>query len=235
MSRGSLALAWVGGGAFVASLLYFLYFYFVDLGRPVAPGDWIRPLTVDVALFALFSVHHSLMPRARLKQWFASVAPAALERTTYVWTASILLALVCLTWRDVPGVLYHVRGVWGWLLRLIQVMGIALIIRASARLDMLDLAGIRQVQAAAHHPRQAMPLQLTGPYALVRHPIYLGWVAIVFAAPHMTANRLAFAAISAVYLVIGTAFEEQSLEHEFGENYREYKRKVRWRIVPGIY
>jgi protein-S-isoprenylcysteine O-methyltransferase Ste14 len=175
------------------------------------------------------------MPRAAMKRWFASVAPPAMERTAYVWIASILLAMVCLLWRDVPGLVYDVRGIWGWLLRLIQVMGIGLTIRASARLDMLDLAGIRQVQAATHHQRQPMPLQLTGPYALVRHPIYLGWVAIVFAAPHMTANRLAFAAISTIYLVIGTALEERSLEQAFGDSYREYQRKVRWRIVPGIY
>lgn len=235
MSRGSLGLAWVGGGAFVASLLYFLYFYFIELGRPVAPGGWAPALTVDVILFTVFALHHSLMPRASMKRWFASVAPASLERSAYVWIASILLALVCLLWRDVPGQIYSIRGPWGWFLRLIQVLGIGLTIRASARLDMLDLAGIRQAQAASHHPRQPMPLRLTGPYALVRHPIYLGWLAIVFAAPHMTANRLAFAVISTIYLVIGTALEERSLEVEFGESYREYQRKVRWRILPGVY
>ncbi len=226
----------MGGGAFVASLLYFLYFYFMLLGLPVsgAPG-WARPVAVDAALFGLFGIHHSLMPRARMKRWFASVAPPSLERSAYVWVASILLAAVCFFWRDVPGVVYDVRGTWGWLLRLIQLMGIALTIRASARLDVLDLAGIRQVQAFVRHSRQPAPLHMTGPYALVRHPIYLGWLAIVFAAPHMTANRLAFAVLSTVYLVIGTALEERSLEQAFGESYREYKRKVRWRIVPGVY
>lgn len=235
MSRGSLALAWIGGGAFVASLLYFLYFYFVRLGRPVAPGGWAAPVAVDVLLFAAFAVHHSVMPRAAVKRWFSSVAPAPLERTVYVWIASILLALVCLLWRDVPGLVYDLRGAWGWVLRLIQVMGIALIVRASARLDVLDLAGIRQVQGTTHHPRQPAPLQLTGPYALVRHPIYLGWIALVFVSPHMTANRLAFAVISTIYLVIGTELEERSLRQAFGESYREYERKVRWKIVPGIY
>lgn len=235
MSRLHLIAAWVGGAAFVASLLYVLYFYFVVLGAAVPPGPWAGPVAMDVALFAVFALHHSMMPRQAMKQWFASVAPAPLERTVYVWIASILLAVVCLAWQNVPGVAYHVTGAWGWVLRLLQFAGIALSIRASARLDVLDLAGIRQVQASLRHPRQPMPLQLSGPYTLVRHPIYLGWVAMVFAAPNMTMNRLAFATISTLYLVIATPLEERSLEQAFGESYREYRRQVRWRIVPGVY
>lgn len=235
MSRLHHLAAWVGGAAFVASLLYFLYFYFVRLSTSVPLGGWGRPLAIDVALFGGFALHHSIMPRRRVKAWFASLAPAALERTVYVWTASILLAVVCLAWQDVPGMAYHVTGPWAWVLRGIQLAGVALTIRASARLDVLDLAGIRQVQASPRHPRQPMPLQLSGPYTLVRHPIYLGWVAMVCAAPDMNANRLVFATISTLYLVVATPIEERSLEQAFGESYREYRRKVRWRIVPGIY
>jgi methanethiol S-methyltransferase len=235
VSRLHLIAAWVGGAAFVASLLYFLYFYFVRLGWPVSGGDWIQPLAIDLALFGIFVAHHSLMPRRRMKQWFASHAPAPLERTVYVWVASLLLAFVCVAWQDIPGTAYKVTGAWAWVLRLLQVAGIALTIRASARLDVLDLAGIRQVQAPARHPRQPMPLQMGGPYTLVRHPIYLGWIAMVFAAPDMTWNRLAFATISTLYLLTATPIEERSLEQAFGESYREYKRKVRWRIVPGLY
>lgn len=235
MSRLHLSVAWVGGAAFVASLLYFVYFYFVRLGWPVEPGGWAQPLAIDVALFGVFVAHHSVMPRRGMKRWFASIAPAALERTTYVWVASILLGVVCLAWQDIPGLAYDIRGAWAWVLRLLQLAGIALTIRASARLDVLDLAGIRQVQAPSHHPRQPMPLQMSGPYTLVRHPIYLGWIAMVFAAPHMTVNRLAFATISTVYLILATPIEERSLEQEFGESYREYQRKVRWRIIPGVY
>ena len=39
-------------------------------------------------------------------------------------------------------------------------------------------------------------LQISGPYRLVRHPLYLGWLLAVFGAAHMTGDRLMFAAIS---------------------------------------
>jgi protein-S-isoprenylcysteine O-methyltransferase Ste14 len=57
----------------------------------------------------------------------------------------------------------------------------------------------------------------------------------VFATPHLTGDRLAFAAISTSYLVAAVPFEERSLRRSFGEAYTRYARAVRWRIVPFIY
>ena len=74
-----------------------------------------------------------------------------------------------------------------------------------------------------------------GPYRWMRHPIYFGWVLMVFATPTMTASRLLFASISTLYLVLAIPFEERGLIAEFGAAYAEYQRKVRWRIVPGVW
>ena len=65
----------------------------------------------------------------------------------------------------------------------------------------------------------------------MRHPIYLGWLLIVFGMPHMTATRLAFAVISSVYLIVAIPFEEPSLIDSFGDEYRRYRQIVRWRLI----
>lgn len=233
---------------FVASLSYLLVFFLIVLGRPVAPGPWRGAVAFDVLLFSIFALHHSLMPREGAKGWFARHAAAELERSAYVWIASVLLFVVCSWWQPVPGTIYSITGAWRWVLYAVQLGGILLVVRASARLDVLELAGIRQVQRAGRvrraqpaaiglmpSPADSASLQLRGPYTIVRHPIYLGWVVLVFCTPHMTANRLTFAVVSVVYLVIGTLFEERSLVNAFGESYREYQRRVRWRIVPGVF
>lgn len=226
----------MGGAAFVASLLYFLYFYFVQLGRPASEDDWRGALAANVALFGLFAVHHSVMARPWAKRKLARVLAPELERTMYVWIASVLLALVCFLWQPMPGTLYRVEGAWRWVLYAVQALGIGLTLRASARLDVLELAGIRQIrERRRERPPGLVGLQMTGPYTIVRHPVYLGWVAMVAATPDMTTNRLAFSAISILYLAAAVPFEERSLEAAFGDNYREYRRRVRWRFLPGIY
>jgi protein-S-isoprenylcysteine O-methyltransferase Ste14 len=234
VSPASFAVAWLGGVAFVASLLYFLYFYLVVLGRPVGGSAWVTPAAINAVLVAAFAVHHSIMARAGAKQALARMLPHEAERTTYVWMASALLVIVCALWRPVPGVLYDVRGAWAWLLYAVQAAGIFMALRASARLDVLELAGIRQMQGS-RRSRAPVPLQVRGPYTIVRHPVYLGWVMLVFGAPHMTASRFTFALITTLYLAIAVPIEERALERAFGDSYREYKRRVRWRFLPGLY
>jgi methanethiol S-methyltransferase len=235
--RGRLVFAWAGGVLFVGSLLYFLYFYAVTLGTPDTgrQGPPLRALAINALLFAAFGVHHSMMARMRAKIWFARMAPIQVERATFVWVSSVLLVVVCLAWQRLPGELYHLRGAWAWLLHGVQIAGIGLAMRASGRLDLLDLAGIRQVQHARTRTASAVGLQMSGPYRFVRHPVYLGWVLLVFGAPHMTTDRFALATISTLYLVIAVRFEERALAQAFGASYREYARRVRWRFVPGIY
>ena len=83
--------------------------------------------------------------------------------------------------------------------------------------------------------RSHRSFRVVGPYHWVRHPIYLGWLLIVFGVPHMTATRLTFAVISSVYLVVAIPFEERSLVEIFGDEYRRYQQVVRWRLIPGVW
>ncbi len=105
-------------------------------------------------------------------------------------------------------------------------------------IDPLELAGIRtpdEDAGAGTTPARPSALQIAGPYRLVRHPLYLGWILVVFGAAHMTGDRLAFAVISSFYLLVAVPWEERSLRQSFGEDYDRYKRLVRWRVVPYLY
>jgi protein-S-isoprenylcysteine O-methyltransferase Ste14 len=221
---------------FALSLIFFLYCYLVRFGQPAGDARILRPVMLDVLLFTMFALHHSALARTSVKARVHRLVPPELERSLYTWTASVLFILVCGLWQPVRGQLYHATGAVALIGFVIQAVGMVLTVRSSARLDVLDLAGVRPVLRARDGAGPIhVPLETAGLYGFVRHPLYFGWVLIVFGAPHMTMTRLTFAVVSALYLALAIPFEERALVQAFGPEYRAYQTRVRWRMVPGVY
>ncbi len=224
--RGARAFAWLGGGVFVASLAYCLWWFLFPLGADRPWNGW-APVGWDAGLVTIFALHHSVFARDPIKARLAALVGGQV-RSAYVWLASLLLFGVCLLWRPVGGTWADHHGVVKAVDVFLQLLGVRLIARSVATIDPLALAGIRQLPADE-------TLQVTGPYRFVRHPLYSGWMVAVFAAPHMTGDRLTFAVLTSLYLVIAVPWEERSLRHAFGEDYERYAAEVRWRVIPFIY
>jgi protein-S-isoprenylcysteine O-methyltransferase Ste14 len=229
---GAQLFAWAGSALFLASLAYFLFSYAVTFGVPSTGEAIARPVTWNVVLFTIFAMHHSVFARERVREWITDFFSPRLERSVYVWVASLLFIAVCAWWQPVPGMAWRMDGLVSWVLTLLQLAGVWLTLRSAAILDVLDLSGVRQAQQRA--PR-AVDFTPRGPYAWVRHPIYTGWFLMVFAAPAMTMTRLVFAVVSGAYLLAAIPFEERSLLASAPDGYQRYRAEVRWKLVPGLY
>lgn len=76
----------------------------------------------------------------------------------------------------------------------------------------------------------------TGPYAVVRHPMYAGNILMFIGLPLMLGSI--FALIPAVIMIIIFAFravfEERLLEKDLA-GYIDYEKKVRFRLIPGVW
>lgn len=224
-----------GGVLFVASLLFFAVSYawrFGETGGPWSIGAAHRPIVIDIALFTAFALHHSLFARSGARAWIKRTTPPELERSIYVWISSLLLCVVCAWWQPVPGVLWQQSGLARSVTLTAEILAALFTIAAARRLDVLELAGVRQVLSAS---AATHGIDEHGPYGLVRHPIYLGWFAMVWVTPTMTGTRLVFAGISCLYLVIAIPFEERELRRSFGDAYDRYAQRVRWKIIPGVF
>jgi protein-S-isoprenylcysteine O-methyltransferase Ste14 len=235
--RLARAVAWLGGGAFLLSQIATLFSFFVRMRVADEPAGALYAVVADVSLFSIFALHHSLLARSGAKRWVVRIVPPELERSLYVWIASLLLLMVLAGWQPVPGRAYHHVGLAAAAHWLIVGVGLWITVRAARVLDPLRLAGIRQLGSDpnAIQGGQAPQIETTGFYGWVRHPIYLGWILTFFGTPDMTWTRFVFALVSSAYLFIAVPFEERSLLEIFGQTYADYQRTVRWRIVPGVW
>jgi protein-S-isoprenylcysteine O-methyltransferase Ste14 len=226
LSPAALVFTCAGALTFFISLAYFLFSYAFTYGEPAPPGPIAPAVTWNVGLFTVFALHHSVFARTSLRAIVARVLPQPLERSLYVWIASVLFLAVCAMWRPVPGVAWQVDGTFVWVMRGIQAAGVWLTLRSARVLDIAELAGLKRIASPSE-------FRTTGPYGWVRHPIYSGWFLMVLAAPTMTMTRLVFAVVSCVYLLVAIPFEERSMRGS--GSYERYMRKVPWRLLPRVY
>jgi len=76
----------------------------------------------------------------------------------------------------------------------------------------------------------------TGPYAMVRHPGYVGALLAYVGMPLLLASWWGFVpvALLTVALVVRTRLEDRTLQAEL-TGYKEYTESVRWRLLPGVW
>jgi protein-S-isoprenylcysteine O-methyltransferase Ste14 len=76
----------------------------------------------------------------------------------------------------------------------------------------------------------------TGPYRIVRHPMYVGVILTILGIPVLLGSLFALipAVLIAALFVLRTALEDRTLQAELS-GYADYARTVRWKLVPGIW
>jgi protein-S-isoprenylcysteine O-methyltransferase Ste14 len=225
------AFVWTGALLFAVSLTSGALVYGVRLGVPAPEAVALWPaVAFNLVLFTVFALHHSLLARTGAKAWVTRNVPADLERSVYVWVASVLFIAVCWLWQPLPGVAWTVAAPLSWVLWFLVLTGAVMTGLAARAIGVWELAGVRVPPAG-----RPVEFTVTGLFGLVRHPIYLAWILMVFSVQPMTNSRLLFAVISSAYLVIAIPWEEASLVEAFGDKYRAYQKQVRSRLLPGIW
>jgi protein-S-isoprenylcysteine O-methyltransferase Ste14 len=76
----------------------------------------------------------------------------------------------------------------------------------------------------------------TGPYAFVRHPMYAAALLMIFAIPIALGSWWGLLMFAAILPALGWRLldEERVLVRDL-DGYADYRHKVRWRLIPGIW
>jgi protein-S-isoprenylcysteine O-methyltransferase Ste14 len=200
-------------------------------GQP--SGDFATSLIVDLALLLLFAVQHSVMARPAFKRLWTRIIPVQAERSTYVLASSLALIVLFLFWRPLGGTVWSVQSqAAAYVLYGLCALGWLLVLLSTFLIDHFDLFGLRQVwfhlTGKAYH---RVGFRSPGPYRVVRHPLYVGFLLAFWAAPTMTVAHLLFAIGTTGYILVAIQLEERDLVDDLGDAYTDYRKRVPM-IIP---
>jgi len=109
----------------------------------------------------------------------------------------------------------------------LYMFGWALLLYTTFLIDHFDLFGLKQVwRRLCNRAYRAPVFRTPSLYKFVRHPLYIGWLTIFWAAPTMTAAHLLFAVVTTAYILIAIRWEERDLIAAFGSTYLDYRART---------
>lgn len=208
-------------------LMYFLYF------KNTGDGGMNEAL-INAGLILLWGFIHSILARPFAKKAIAKIAGDDFVKLVYITIAGITQCLLLYFWQPLSGVVWETHGIVFWILTVLFFASLSMVFISSLILDYMEVLGIRKIiRRMRNEPDKSPDLIVKGPYAFTRNPVYLSTIFFLWVGPVMTMNRLEFAVIGTVYVLIGTYLEDRDTKKAMGESYKRYSENVPL-IIPRL-
>lgn len=184
-------------------------------------------LFFDAFLSMIFFLQHSIMVRNGFKRRLKKFLPEMYHNAFYAMVSIIVLLMVIVFWQPSHLVVVQAEGFSFWFLRGVFVLCLAGFLWAVKSLDSFDALGVNAlIDQNGGNLNSARQISARGAYRWSRHPIYLFTIMIIWACPVLTTDRLVFNILWSVWIVTGAYLEDRDLHREFGDQYRDYSRRV---------
>lgn len=196
--------------------------------------EFLLPGLVFLAM-GVWGVFHSWMAALRTKQISGIIFGKKIDRyyrLIFITIAVVtLLPIVAMVMFLPARVLWIIPTPWRYLTIIIQFLAGFGVLMTVLLTDSMAFLGIKQF----YKPDQdhENKLEIKGFYKIVRHPMYLFSIILLWLVPYMTDLILAWVIASTLYFIIGSIPEERKLLAKFGDAYQDYRKEVPW-LIPGI-
>jgi protein-S-isoprenylcysteine O-methyltransferase Ste14 len=221
-------VAYTIGMAAIAWLVVSLTGLYPLAAAPIETHSATSALLINLGLLILFGLQHSIMARPGFKSWWTQKIFPAAERSTYVLTSGLALALLLWLWQPMNGSVWSISQpevrivLWA-----LFALGWLYLVIATYVTNHYDLFGLRQGWLYLRgKPYTPVPFTRAWMYRYSRHPMMAGILVGIWATPQMSLTHLVLALGFSIYIAIGVAFEERELLARFGEKYLHYRKEV---------
>ena len=203
-------------------------------------------MTQIIIIFLAFALIHSITVARWFKQLCSKIFGDTFMRVFYralyniVSFITVVIALYLI--HEVPDRYIWTAPVWlRWIMHAIQISGLALGALSFEYLDTWEFMGFTQIWRYLSRKEVAgnieglteKELVTNGVYRIVRHPMYLAGIVIFTFNPYLTINGLTITVLADLYFLFGVFIEERRFLRIFGDQYREYMKRVP-RLIPRL-
>lgn len=210
------------------SMLFFVIFLFIGSLHLVKMGlSEIKVFAWDGMLSVVFFIQHSYMIRRSFRASLSNIIPSHYNDAVFTIISSIVLVIIVVFWQPSATLLYELQGFPRWIARGVFFLSIAGIGWGVYALKSFDPFGRTAIRVhLSGKPLRPQQFSVYGPYLWVRHPLYFFVILLIWSCPDLTIDRLLFNLLWTAWIYIGTILEEKDLVSDFGDDYRQYQRKV---------
>ena len=204
--------------------VWFLFWFLRDGAIGQSHGHWI---VRDCGLAIFFAVSHSIMLVPKTRKHLTRWIPQPFYDSTFCVVTCVSLLTLFFGWRSSETVLWQASGTTQSVIR-VGFYGCW-----AALFYSLALTGLGYQNGWTpfyYWLRNQKPprreFKPRGAYKLIRHPVYLSFLGLVWFTPTMTLDHAALTTIWTGYIFYGSFLKDRRLEHFIGEPYRAYERSV---------
>lgn len=207
---------------FVLTVVGLFSFLRYGISRPAV--DWF---SVDLLLSLQFAVPHSVLLHPRFRDVFRRWFPAEMHGAFFCLCTCLSLLLMFRFWRSTDQLLWELQGLPA------QLMLVGFYASWAGLLYSISLTGLGfqtgWTQWLHWYRGQRMPrrpFQAISLYRVLRHPVYLSFLGLIWFTPVMSLDHAVLTAVWTVYIFVGSVLKDQRLLFYLGSSYQDYMTRV---------
>ncbi|WGH79646.1 methyltransferase family protein [Jannaschia ovalis] len=197
------------------------------------PYPWA--ILANAALILQFPIVHSLLLTKRGGKVLTALAPArhagTLATTSFAIVAAIQLLALFALWTPSGIVWWRAEGWAFWAICAAYAGSWLLLMRSNYAAGVEVQSGaLGWMSLAADRKPEFPAMPDTGPFRVIRQPIYVAFALTTWTVPVWTPDQLALAVTLTAYCLLAPRLKEKRYARRYGDRFRAYQQRVPYAI-----